>query len=73
VRTALAEADRHRGFSQMILDLKAPGVTIRPVINLAGEQTSTRSYSTACSCGPTGWSGRKPAAGPDKLGHSRYL
>ena len=37
VRTAPAENDRHRGLSQLILDLKAPGVTIRPIINLAGE------------------------------------
>ena len=37
VRTAPAENDRHRGLSQLILDLKSPGVTIRPIINLAGE------------------------------------
>jgi acyl-CoA dehydrogenase len=37
VRTAPAEGDRHRGLSQLILDLKAPGVTIRPIINLAGD------------------------------------
>jgi alkylation response protein AidB-like acyl-CoA dehydrogenase len=37
VRTAPAAADRHEGLSQLILDLKAPGVTIRPIINLAGE------------------------------------
>jgi alkylation response protein AidB-like acyl-CoA dehydrogenase len=37
VRTSPAEANRHRGLSQLILDLKAPGVTIRPIINLAGE------------------------------------
>jgi len=37
VRTSPAENDRHRGLSQLILDLKAPGVTIRPIINLAGE------------------------------------
>jgi hypothetical protein len=37
VCTAPAEADRHRGLSQLILDLQAPGVTIRPIINLAGD------------------------------------
>jgi alkylation response protein AidB-like acyl-CoA dehydrogenase len=45
VRTGPAEADRHhdrhhdrhRGLSQLILDLKAPGVTIRPIVNIAGE------------------------------------
>src|SRR5205823_5403671 len=30
-------ADRHGGLSQLILDLKAPGVAIRPIRNLAGE------------------------------------
>jgi len=37
VRTGSAEADRHRGLSQLILDLKAPGITIRPIINLADD------------------------------------
>src|SRR5215467_15208559 len=36
VRTGPAEADRHGGLSQLILDLKSPGITIRPIINLAG-------------------------------------
>ncbi len=31
VRTSPVEADRHRGLSQLIVDLKAPGVTIRPI------------------------------------------
>jgi len=37
VRTAPAEGGRHEGLSQLILDLKSPGVTIRPIITLAGE------------------------------------
>jgi acyl-CoA dehydrogenase len=37
VRTAPPEGDRHSGLSQLILDLKSPGVTIRPIINLAGD------------------------------------
>jgi len=37
VRTGPAEADRHGGLSQLILDLKSPGITIRPIINLAGD------------------------------------
>jgi alkylation response protein AidB-like acyl-CoA dehydrogenase len=36
VRTAPG-AGRHDGFSQMIIDLRAPGVTIRPVIGLPGD------------------------------------
>ncbi len=37
VRTAPASDDRHAGMSQMIIDLKAPGVIIRPIRNLAGD------------------------------------
>jgi alkylation response protein AidB-like acyl-CoA dehydrogenase len=38
VRTAAADPkNRHAGLSQLIVDLKAPGVTIRPIHNLAGE------------------------------------
>ena len=38
VRTGGSQpADRHRGLSQLILDLKTEGVTIRPIRNLAGE------------------------------------
>ncbi len=38
VRTSPVNPDnRHEGMSQMIVDLKAPGVEIRPVYNLSGE------------------------------------
>jgi acyl-CoA dehydrogenase len=36
VRTGPPGADRHQGLTQLILDLAAPGVTIRPILNLAG-------------------------------------
>src|SRR5665213_656479 len=38
VRTAPVDPkNRHAGLSQIILDLKAPGISIRPIVNLAGE------------------------------------
>ena len=38
VRTApVDQKNRHAGLSQLIVDLTAPGVTIRPIHNLAGE------------------------------------
>src|SRR5689334_11735984 len=37
VRTSPVENDRHGGLSQLILDLKTLGITIRPMINLAGD------------------------------------
>ena len=36
VRTSDSTASRHEGMSQFIIDLKAPGVTIRPIRDLAG-------------------------------------
>jgi alkylation response protein AidB-like acyl-CoA dehydrogenase len=37
VRTSGTSADRQRGLSQVIVDLKAPGVTIRPIVDLTGD------------------------------------
>lgn len=36
VRTAPADGNRHAGLSQLIIDLAAPGVAIRPIRNMAG-------------------------------------
>ncbi len=35
-RTSARSEERHAGLSQLIVDLKSPGITIRPVINLSG-------------------------------------
>lgn len=38
VRTDVPEgADRHAGFSQFLIDMQAPGVTVRPIWNMLGE------------------------------------
>lgn len=37
VRTSGGAEDRHRGLSQLIVDLRAPGVTVRPIVDLAGD------------------------------------
>jgi alkylation response protein AidB-like acyl-CoA dehydrogenase len=36
VRTG-ASSEKHHGLSQLIVDLKAPGVSVRPIVDLAGE------------------------------------
>ena len=36
-RTSAAESDRHAGLSQFLVDLSAPGVTVRPIALLTGE------------------------------------
>ena len=40
VRTSGQHGDRHKGLSQLLVDLKTPGVTIRPIINRSEEHTS---------------------------------
>lgn len=37
LRTSGSSEDRHQGLSQLIIDLKAPGVTVRPIADLAGD------------------------------------
>jgi len=37
LRTSGKPEDRHAGLSQLIIDLKAPGVTIRPITDLTGD------------------------------------
>jgi len=37
VRTSGTAADRQAGLSQFLVDLRAPGVTVRPIVDLAGD------------------------------------
>ncbi|MCY1672797.1 acyl-CoA dehydrogenase family protein [Novosphingobium sp. SL115] len=37
VRTSGTSADRQSGLSQLIIDLKAPGVMVRPIVDLTGD------------------------------------
>ncbi|MDN4015787.1 acyl-CoA dehydrogenase family protein [Zwartia panacis] len=37
VRTSGETSDRHKGLSQVIIDLKLPGVTVRPIRDMAGD------------------------------------
>jgi alkylation response protein AidB-like acyl-CoA dehydrogenase len=37
-RTAPAGEDKHQGLSQLLVDLKSSGITIRPIRNLAGDE-----------------------------------
>lgn len=38
VRTSGEAQDRHKGLSQLIVDLSLPGVTVRPITDLSGER-----------------------------------
>lgn len=37
VRTSGTTADRHAGLSQFVVDLKLPGITVRPIVDLTGD------------------------------------
>ena len=37
VRTSGQASDRHQGLSQLIVDLSLPGVTVRPIVDMAGD------------------------------------
>ncbi len=37
VRTSGAPEDRHKGLSQVLIDLSLPGITIRPIADIAGD------------------------------------
>jgi alkylation response protein AidB-like acyl-CoA dehydrogenase len=39
--------DRHAGFSQLLVDLASPGVTVRPIVNLTGEHHFNEIYFDA--------------------------
>jgi alkylation response protein AidB-like acyl-CoA dehydrogenase len=38
-RTDVHTEDRHGGFSQMIVDMTSPGVTVRPILEISGRRT----------------------------------
>ncbi|MDH7640473.1 acyl-CoA dehydrogenase family protein [Sphingomonas oryzagri] len=44
VRTSGISADRHQGLSQLIIDLKTPGVTVRPIVDLTGDAHFTEVF-----------------------------
>jgi alkylation response protein AidB-like acyl-CoA dehydrogenase len=46
VRTSGAPGDRHRGLSQVIIDLKAPGVQVRPIKDLTGAEHFSEVFFT---------------------------
>lgn len=52
VRTGENPKSRHDGMSQFIIDLKAPGVTVRPITDLTGHQHFNEVYFDEVKLGP---------------------
>lgn len=52
VRTSGTAADRQAGLSQIIIDLKAPGVSIRPIVDLTGDAHFAEVFFENVEIGP---------------------
>lgn len=48
VRTEPPSENRHAGMSQMIIDMQSPGMSVRPVYNLAGDHDFNEEVFTDC-------------------------
>ena len=82
VRTARSDpADRHAGMSQFIVDLKAPGVTVRRIRNLTGAQGFSEvlfdnvlaSEDSLLGAQGEGWKQVTAELGDERAGPERYL
>jgi alkylation response protein AidB-like acyl-CoA dehydrogenase len=52
LRTSGTSADRQGGLSQLIIDLKAPGVTVRPIVDLTGDAHFAEVFFENVELGP---------------------
>ena len=79
VRTEASE--RHAGLSQLIVDLHAPGVTVRPIKNLAGDSDFNEVVFDDCFVGDdalvgkagNGWEQVTSELGYERSGPERFL
>lgn len=61
VRTSGKPADRHGGLSQVIVDLKLPGVTVRPIRDLTGDEHFSEVFFDNVELGPDALIGEEGA------------
>ena len=59
VRTSGTSEDRHKGLSQVIADLKLPGVTIRPIQDLTGDSHFCEVFFDKVQLAPEAMLGRE--------------
>jgi alkylation response protein AidB-like acyl-CoA dehydrogenase len=81
VRTSGDAASRHQGLSQFLIDLKSPGITIRPIADLTGERHFSEVFlhdvrlASDCLIGAEGDGWRQVTAelALERSGPERYL
>lgn len=81
VRTSGAAEDRHAGLSQFVIDLKAPGVTVRPIHDLSGDAHFSEVFFDDVALGPedligeegSGWSQVTAELAYERSGPERLL
>lgn len=81
VRTGDAEQTRHAGLSQFIIDLAAPGVTIRPIRDMTGDAHFNEIFFDDVELGPdaligmegNGWKQVMAELAIERSGPERYL
>jgi alkylation response protein AidB-like acyl-CoA dehydrogenase len=81
VRTETVGENRHAGLSQLIVDLHAPGVAVRPIRNLAGDEDFNEVVFTDCFVpdeslvgkAGNGWEQVTSELGYERSGPERFL
>jgi alkylation response protein AidB-like acyl-CoA dehydrogenase len=81
VRTASVADNRHAGLSQLIIDLHGPGVKVRPIRNLAGDEDFNEVVFDNCIVGAdmlvgqegNGWEQVTSELGYERSGPERFL
>ena len=44
------DAPKHRGISYFLVDMKTPGLTVKPLINMAGTKGFNELFLRTCGC-----------------------